>query len=74
MLSLQHLARIAARYFTPMADAMITACVAKAVETGQTLVVPERAQAQGARGMRPSEDVDWRRMVEGNCDTPAMHM
>lgn len=74
MLSLQHLARIAARYFTPMADAMITACAAKAVETGETLVVPERVQAQAARGMRPSEGIDWRRMVEGNADTPALHM
>lgn len=74
MLSLQHLTRIAARYFTPMADAMITACAAKAVETGETLVVPERVQAQGARGMRPSEDVDWAWMVEGNSDTPALHM
>jgi hypothetical protein len=74
MLSLQHLARIAARYYTPMADAMITACAAKAVETGETLVVPERVQAQAARGMRPSEDVGWAWTVEGNSDTPALHM
>ena len=74
MLSLQHLARIAARYFTPMADAMITACVAKAVETGQTLVVPERGQAQCARGMRPLEDVDWESLVRGNADSRWQHV
>lgn len=73
-MTISELARIAARYFTAMADAMIRACVSKAVETGESLEVPERGHA-GRRPERrpdsePTED-EWRRMVEGNSDTRA---
>ena len=73
MLSLQQLARIAAAYFTAMADAMLAACVAKAVETGEALDIPERPRAR-TRGERPGEDVDWGRMVESNGDTRWQHV
>lgn len=65
MPDISHLAAIASRYATRMADAMIAACVRRAVETGEHLRIPERA-AIPRRGRRPAEDVDWERMVRGN--------
>ena len=73
MLSLQKLVEIAARHFTPMADAMVAACVAKAVETGEALDIPEKGAGR-IRGERPAEDVDWERMVTGNGDTRWQHV
>ena len=74
-MTINQLAAIAAKYLTVMADAMIVACVAKALETGEPLVVPERAA-----GRRPAyvgyvydEEPDWERMVRGNSDTLEMH-
>ena len=75
-MGISELARIAARYFTAMADAMLHACVVKAVETGESLDVPERGHVQ-KRGMRPDDnptDDEWRRMVEGNSDSRWSHM
>ncbi len=74
-MTINELARIAARYFTAMADAMLHACVAKAVETGESLDIPERGYAQ-KRGMRPDDDPtdeEWRRMVECNSDSRWNH-
>lgn len=75
MLSLQKLVEIAARHFTTMADAMVAACVAKAVETGEALDIPERGRT--LRERLPKEDPtppeDWERMVRTNSDTRRMH-
>lgn len=65
MPDISQLAAIASRYATRMADAMIAACVRRAVETGEVLRIPER-EAVPRRGRRPTEDVDWERMVRGN--------
>lgn len=65
MPDVSQLAAIASRYATRMADAMIAACVRRAIETGEELRIQERA-AVARRGRRPTEDVDWERMVEGN--------
>lgn len=76
-MTISELARIAARYFTAMADAMIRACVAKAVETGECLEVPERGHAghrpEKRPGCEPTDD-EWRRMCEGNSDTRQNHV
>lgn len=75
-MTISELARIASRYFTAMADAMLHACVAKAVETGESLDVPERRHFR-KRGMRPDDnpsDEEWRRMVEGNSDSRWNHL
>lgn len=76
-MTIAELARIAARYLTSMADAMIKACVAKAVETGERLDVPERGHAERRPERRPDgglADDEWRRMVEGNSDTRRQHV
>lgn len=74
MLSLQTLVEIAARHFTAMADAMVDACVAKSVDTGEVLTIPERQSSPGPRGTRPTDEVDWEGMVEGNSDTRWLHV
>ena len=74
MLSLQQLAEIAARHLTAMADAMVVACVAKSIETGEVIVIPERSRMPAACEARPTEDVDWVLLVEGNTDTPLCHV
>jgi len=75
MLSLQELVEIAARYFTAMADAMLAACVAKALEAGEPLAMPPRAKAPGGMRQEPilRGDVDWDLMVRSNTDTRWMH-
>lgn len=79
-MTISELARIAARYFTAMADAMIRACVSKAVETGERLELPERKPAK-VRGKSfdlaqfdEMSDEEWRRMCEGNSDTRHQHV
>lgn len=74
MLSLQKLAEIAARHFTAMADAMVAACVAKALETGEVLRMPERSARPAIHVERPAEEVNWTRMVEGNSDSRWQHV
>lgn len=74
MPDISQLAAIASRYATRMADAMIRACVAKAVETGERLEVPERGHAGRRPEKRPDcepADEEWRRLVEGNAETRA---
>lgn len=74
MLSVQQLADIATRHLTRMADAMLLACAARAVETGEPLRIPEReARGTPTRGARQVEHVAWRRMVERNGDTRWQH-
>ena len=72
-MTIQQLADIAARHLTRMADAMIAACVARAVETGEPLVVPERGATASIVGARPVERADWERLVRGNSDTRRLH-
>ncbi len=40
--SIQDLLDIASQYSTPMADAMVKACIARALEDGTPLRIPER--------------------------------
>ena len=72
MLTVTELARIASRYATRMADAMIAACARHALETGEKLDIPERIVAPRRRGKRPREHVDYERMVRSNSETGAM--
>lgn len=72
-MGLQELLDIAARHATTMADAMVAACLTKAVATGEAIDVTRLAGAP-SRGERPSEDVPWRRMVERNTDTRLCHV
>lgn len=73
MLTLDQLARIAARHATRMADAMVAACVRRAVETGEKLDIPERAAMPRKRGRRPRKrKPDYDRMMRANGETEAM--
>jgi hypothetical protein len=66
MLTLQELLDIARRYATAMADAMIAACVQRAIETGETLTLRDAPPDEG----RESE---WDRMMRSNTDTRWNH-
>lgn len=72
-MTLTELVGIASRYFTAMADAMVAACVAKALETGEYLEIPERGPSK-KRGEGPEPEPAWKLMVEGNTDTRWMHV
>ncbi len=74
-MTVQQLATIAARHVTRMADAMIAACVARALVTGEPLVVPERASERRPAyvGAAYDDEPDWERMVRENSDTRRMH-
>lgn len=77
MPSVHQILKIASRYYTAMADAMIAACVAFAAEHGIMLAMPERsAPAQSMTRVEATGDdgVDWQRMVERNSDTRHLHM
>lgn len=74
-MTLQQIADIAARHFTRMADAMIAACVALALETGEALRIPERAKGGGARATYADAEARmFERMVRTNSDTRRFHM
>lgn len=74
-MTIQELADIAARHFTRMADAMIAACVERAIATGQALLVPERrAQGRASARLEDLTEAEWERMVRGNSDTRRLHM
>lgn len=64
--TINQLAAIAARHLTRMVDAMIAACVAKALETGEPLDVPERHARPAYAAPAPTEDVDWERLMVEN--------
>ena len=80
MLTVQQMIDIAARHFTAMADAMVAACVAKALEDGLPLSVPERPSGRSPGGGAPARavldggSVEWQRLVEGNSDTRWQHV
>jgi|GEM_PF-2722625 len=71
MLDVTELARIASRYATSMADAMIAACVRHALETGEKFDIPEKIVAPRRRGRRPTEETDFERMARSNRATRA---
>ena len=74
MLTLQQLLEIACRHTTTMSDAMVAACVARALLTGEPLRLPGDRKPPSARvGARPMPEVDWERMVRLNSDTRGMH-
>lgn len=74
-MTVQQMADIAARHFTRMADAMIAACVALSLETGEALRIPERVQSGASRiAYEDAEARMFERMVRGNSDTRAFHM
>jgi hypothetical protein len=56
---------IALRYTTAMSDAMVDACIERHERTGEPLFEPQRRQRAG-RGKRPTEEIDWERMVTNN--------
>lgn len=64
-MTLIDLMAIALRYTTAMSDAMVDACIERAGRTGEPLFAPQRRQ-RARRGKRPTEDVDWERMVTNN--------
>lgn len=80
MLTVTELARIASRYATRMADAMIAACIRHANEVDFPLVIPEKTEQRKRRkrkkrkkrNKRPAEldaelsNEEWRVMVESN--------
>lgn len=66
-MTINELAAIAARHMTRMADAMIAACVARALVTGEPLDIPERRrEPRPAYVAHADEDVDWARLMEHN--------
>lgn len=71
MLTIQQIADIAARHDTAIADATLSACVMRALRTGERLRPRHRARRR-RRGERPDDDVDWARMVRTNADIPAL--
>ena len=72
-MTLQDLLDIACRHETAMADAMIAAVVAKALETGVTLCRVPRARMAAPRDGPTIPFSVWRRYVEGNSDTRWQH-
>ena len=71
MHTVTELARIASRDATRMADAMIAACVRHALETGEKFDIPEQTVMPTRRCRRPTEHVDYERMVRSNKATRA---
>lgn len=64
-MTLIDLMAIALRYTTAMSDAMVDACIERASRTGEPLFAPQRRQ-RARRGKRPTEEIDWERMVTDN--------
>ena len=67
-MTLIDLMAIALRYTTAMSDAMVDACIERAERTGEPLFEPQRRQ-RARRGKRPTEEIDWEKMVRGNRDS-----
>lgn len=66
-MTINELAAIAARHMTRMADAMIAACVARALITGEPLDIPERRLEPRPAYVAPAEpDPDWARLMVEN--------
>lgn len=66
-MTINELAAIAARHMTRMADAMIAACVARALVTGEPLDIPERRlEPRPAYVAHIEPDPDWERLMVEN--------
>lgn len=72
-MTLSELMAVACRHATAMADAMVEACIERAARTGEPLFAPDDRRRR-TRGARPVEDVDWRRLCEGNRESRAAHV
>ena len=73
-MTLIDLMAIALRYTTAMSDAMVDACIERHERTGEPLFEAHRRHRGRSRGARPEEDVDWRRLCEGNRESRAAHV
>lgn len=76
MLTLQEILDIACRHLTPMADAMVRACVQRAQDTGERIREPTRPRPT-TKSIDSYEidfdDVDWERLMRENSDTRWNH-
>lgn len=66
-MTLIDLMAIALRYTTAMSDAMVDACIERAERMGEPLFAPQRRQ-RAKRGKRPTEEIDFDKMMRGNCE------
>ena len=74
-MTLQQIADIAARHFTRMADAMIAACIARSIEVGESLKIPEREKTPGGTlSYEDTKTLMFERMMRSNSDTRSFHM
>lgn len=64
-MTLIDLMAIALRYTTAMSDAMMDACIERHERTGEPLFEPQRKQ-RDRRGKRPTEEIDFDRMMRSN--------
>lgn len=71
-MTLIDLMAIALRYTTAMSDAMVDACIERAGRTGEPLFEPQRRQ-RARRGKRPTEEIDFDRMMRGNREIRPRH-
>lgn len=71
-MTLIDLMAIALRYTTAMSDAMVDACIERAGRTGEPLFEPQRRQ-RARRGKRPTEEIDFDRMMRGNREIRLCH-
>lgn len=74
--TLQEMVDIASRFDTLIAHAVIRACVARALDTGEPLTLPKRAMAMRDPDPYVIEEPDpfWRELVVGNTDTRDFHL
>ena len=71
-MTLIDLMAIALRYTTAMSDAMVDACIERAGRTGEPLFEPQRRQ-RARRGKRPTEEIDFDKMMRGNREISPRH-
>ena len=76
-MTLQALLDIALRHETAMAVALRAACLTKAYETGEHVVlgchIGGRSRGVTTILVAIDEETDWKAMVEGNSDTRLQH-
>ena len=78
-MTLQELYDAACLHSTAMADAMRSACLTRAYETGEALDVSPTLPVSHVWGKDYTQVIfdeltDWRRMAEGNSDTRLQHV
>lgn len=75
-MTIQAMLDIAGRYHTAIADAMVIACVAWALDHGVTLKIPRGGHSARGAERRPGDGMDfdeWKRLAEGNSDSRWNH-